>query len=520
MNSVKKESNQDKTEHISEETNKTEYIYISPDDSPEESVLHRSFDSIGSFDKKRVFLCIYQMKEECYIEGEDKRIQDENYTKIKKNIEIESPKIYNQYYPHLEFLFQEMNENAIMTAFSSNSLKWTFPNFLYEPTRFNEKNVEESQINIEFETECMKYFTELFKNIHDLDSSEIMKIYKGFFYKDENEGENEEKNEGENYIYAFFDMTILLKKSKSIYPDEENKIKYEWAIMDEILYNKKCKNNDFDSNVIDVFRNNPELQTITTTNGNDFPFPFQLYGCKKDENGNFVNIKKKENIQPIDHENFGIVYLFTSDPIDSSSTDTLERFACFIVDAYYNLDDFKADQENKDVDLVKKEINQRFPNTDDILGEPTIEIEKTNEPETSEIINKKQSNDKDHDDTHKEKKEDHREDKHDDNHEDKHDDNHEDKHDDNHEDKHDDDLHKENKENYSNQHADKDNDHDDDNDDDNDDDDDDNDEDEDDDKNKQKRMIKNNILLSSTVYFHEKGRQMWGIKNKLHFTII
>ena len=42
----------------------------------------------------------------------------------------------------------------------------------------------------------------------------------------------------------------------------------------------------------------------------------------------------------------------------------MERFACFIVDAYYNLDDIDSEQENKDAELVKKEMNQRFPNTD------------------------------------------------------------------------------------------------------------------------------------------------------------
>ena len=489
MNLVKTESNQDNMSDISEDT--PEYIYISPYDSPEESVLHRSFDSIGSLNKKNVFLCLYHIKEDCYIEGEDKRIQDDTYTKIKENIEVENPKIYNQYYPHLEFLFQQKNENTIMTTFSSNSSKWTFPYFLYEPTHYNEKDEEESQINIEFETECIKYFTELFKNIHDLNSNEIMKMYKGFFYKDENKGslENEREHTKEDNIYAFFDMTFLLNQNISILPDEENKIKYEWAIIDEIVYNKKCKNNDFEPDVFNVFQNNPELQTITTTNGNNFPFPFQLYGCKKDENGKYINITKKENIQPVEHEKFGISYIFTSDPLDPSSTDTLERFACFIVDAYYNLDDIDSEQENKDAELVKKEMNQRFPNTDiiNILGEPLVKTENISVNQTTEIhkkddLGKNTKNDNNRDDDSDEDK------RHDD-------DSDEDK-------RHDDDSDE------------------DDSDEDDSDEDDSDEDDSDEDESNKKEKIKNNILISSTIYFHENGRQMWAIKNNLHFTII
>ena len=169
-----------------------------------------------------------------------------------------------------------------------------------------------------------------------LQIDDIEPLFKGFL---ENNGS----------IFLFFDLTTVENLAL-----KENQI---WAILDEIINEKRVLNILVDLGIINIINNNPQLLHIVEVESNNkVPLPVCLYLCEKntdEENPDETVLKLTENVYKnsiyadntkskllandsrIEHDIFGFQYFFTSLPIISSPNN--KRYAVFVYDTLYIL---------------------------------------------------------------------------------------------------------------------------------------------------------------------------------------
>jgi hypothetical protein len=120
--------------------------------------------------------------------------------------------------------------------------------------------------------------------------------------------------EVEDSIFAIFEK------------DEVSEVKISngssFAILDEILTQKKIVDTAIDERCITMFSQNPELSTMKDSENNPIKNPLAVYPCKK-TGAVYENINKQTTSEPetedtdvmIHHDEFGDVYLFSTEPI-------------------------------------------------------------------------------------------------------------------------------------------------------------------------------------------------------------
>jgi len=132
--------------------------------------------------------------------------------------------------------------------------------------------------------------------------------------------------------------------------DETSK---QWATLDEIMNKKLLLGQQIDDSVYELFTQNRFLSTITYASNKNVPTPVTVYLCKYNDNGELENVyyKDGENNKTslslidysVDHETFGVIYIFSSKPINNDFSN-IKRYSLFIDDSLYIL--------NKDEDLL------------------------------------------------------------------------------------------------------------------------------------------------------------------------
>lgn len=323
---------------------KKEFNYINDDD------LSRSFEDIDISTRTfNVHLCLYSINTNCYIEG-TKTKNEIDFDEL-NNMYVDIPNKFNEFYPFLLILL----ENGEFPSFQFDLLE-------YPPMSADEKDdVNKSQQQISFETSCFTKLNDIIGNkIHDIDNiDDISILYKGFI-------------DDENNIYAFFDIT----------PFHFTSINYNWTTIDEILYKKVIYSTPISPLVTELFDKYTHISNITNKNGNIYPFPFQLYLCKK-ENGEYNNITIDEannTIEPIEDEIYARSFYFSTYPVNNNnSVNYLQRFACFIVKGLYIIENglLVDDTNTNSFSLFSSPTKEpSSPSTeikeDDILGASTI----------------------------------------------------------------------------------------------------------------------------------------------------
>jgi hypothetical protein len=250
-----------------------------------------------------VFLCLYSVDTSCYVEN------------VLSNL------------PSLTFSSSE----SLSFPFAKYLLKNnTFPFFL-----FNRENFTEStNINIEFETECIKQLSEIITNIHDLNVEKITDLYKGVYIEDYSaifskeddkysEVENKKisktkcnsnvKNE-EPKIYAFFDLSSLTREKFGIiktFSDVSRMEEHEIYSESERRFfsNKIIFNNSGDSGNLDNLSSKSTPATAnwsfpTLRSGEFLTINKDLYWVTIDE----IIYKKKINNLDIDDDVINLFY--------------------------------------------------------------------------------------------------------------------------------------------------------------------------------------------------------------------
>ena len=257
------------------------YHYIGEED------LTKLFGFCQSLDVSyQIHLCAYAF-DFCYIEGKVS-------ADVPEMKEIENTmNRYNTYYPYIKYFFKKEEGGA----------HYTFPSFVYQCPVINTLHPDErkessfsrggtgpetgtasivdeldlddkSPEQIHFETECFQRVVSMLQDetaIHEEEIS-VDHMYKGYVQY------------GTNHLFLFYDITPFQQKIKPEYAE---------GIIDELLYKKKIGAVPIDTQVVDFFKKNYHLTSITTEDGYHIPFPFQLYMCSY-KNNQYGNLSKSQ----------------------------------------------------------------------------------------------------------------------------------------------------------------------------------------------------------------------------------
>lgn len=302
------------------------YKYINEDE------YSRRFPFCKNSEKKnpkyQIHFCIYAINTQLYIEGMyGSESESTDYLDI--------PELYNAKYPFLQFVTEKSTEP---------NPQYSFPQKEYEcPNIENENDNDHDDtdpLQIHFEKECFQtvfgMFTDTSK-IH-LQNISIQSLYKGFI------------EEGD-HLYVLFDMSTFIHELKPL---------YTWAIIDELVFKQKIYDIPVHQDTIRFFKKNPQLRYIQTIDSYEYPFPFQLYMYKIENNEYKTVIRSSDPnnsyIIPSEHTHLGTAYYFTANPINIPA-DTCKRFCGFIVKCIYDIV-IKEDQlfyEDLPIDKIKFE---------------------------------------------------------------------------------------------------------------------------------------------------------------------
>lgn len=255
--------------------------------------------------------------------------------------------------PFVQYLFstREVNKEEETMEFPNYSIDFT--------------NLTNTPVKTYIMNEIIPHVLDILSLHSIFDENIFKKIFKGFVYKEKN-------------LYLFFQYdesynTFDVKEMK------ENKDKYKWAIMDEILYIQSICGKKIDYNIHLLFKETPFLQKIyVNTNKNiEIDIPLLLYLCKKNKD-KIVNCEIKEDDSIISfpftfkHPFLGDFYYFTSQPLfisqntieQKNQMEQLERYAVFTNLNMENIEDYFGEENEiyltKNIDEISNEQKQVF----------------------------------------------------------------------------------------------------------------------------------------------------------------
>jgi len=308
-----------------------QYKYITEYDEMEQKmndVLHRDFNVCSQEPTPiNVNLCLYSINNRCFIEGTHENTQNDF---------MDIPKSFQLTYPFLQFLVEDKKDSTV-----------GFPTFQYNciiSTGENETKIPKTQQHIQFETECFRAFSKIISEIHDVKN--IYSSYRGFLYNEPEE--NGAKTEPIT-VTAFFDITYLRYNPEFGSP-------YIWSIVDEIINKKKVLELGVLPSSTEILKQNVIARTIYSIKDNAYPYPYQLYLCKRKngansiEIGDYENVKKGEPELFLEHDILPTAFYFTTYPLEGETDiDNLVRYAVYIVKGYYMIEkDIASFIEEKD----------------------------------------------------------------------------------------------------------------------------------------------------------------------------
>jgi hypothetical protein len=154
-------------------------------------------------------------------------------------------------------------------------------------------------------------------------------------------------------LYVFFDCTGLNIETHS---DKFQTGEYIMAIVDE-LNSGRINNVEINSDVLQIFNNNPFTKIINSVGGEPVPCPVISYLCTKNEDETYANeYYTAENgydnisliVPVVAHAKFDDIYMFSKSPL-TGEYNNIKRFALFYdktEDDVENMDNEEDDEES------------------------------------------------------------------------------------------------------------------------------------------------------------------------------
>lgn len=291
----------------------TSYTYLNNDE------LHQVFDYCVSSQSNTntnvytVYLCIYNINTQCKVVSYD-----------------DSDKETETMMPFLKYIVRQVDT------------QYTFPSFQHTCSNDSDEN-ETAILNASF----LRILDILGLTIDStMNAMDIKVAFKGFV------------SSSESCVFTVFDYAALMTYFTQTQTREIDISAYKWAIVDELVFEKRILGVQVDSIISTTFAKYPYLWNIKYK-GRDIDFPFCLLNVKPYD-GTYINetspfsqsdtIFKHQSIVKIgeseDEYKYGNIYgdmhLFSASPVRESTTQEyiqLQRYAVFTIGCKYVVDD-------------------------------------------------------------------------------------------------------------------------------------------------------------------------------------
>ena len=200
---------------------------------------------------------------------------------------------------------------------------------------------ESGGVDAEFLSQC----SDLLEKTLSIPDMDIHSRYRGFL----------EDDQTANHLYVFFDCTALNIETHS---DKFQTGEYIMAIVDE-LNAGRINNVEINSDVLQIFNNNPFTKIINTIDGEPVPCPMISYLCTKNEDETYANeYYSAENgydnisliVPVVTHARFDDIYMFSKSPL-TGEYNNIKRFALFY-------DETADDAENMDTESEEESVEE------------------------------------------------------------------------------------------------------------------------------------------------------------------
>ena len=212
--------------------------------------------------------------------------------------------------PFLEYMFIQKDD------------QYMFPMSVIETNKF--KQIRDASLSDDVDEdeqttdELLRQCSQLLRTYVSIDDVMMDDIYRGFL-------EDDDQN-----IYAFFDGSALNR----IKPTGQT---IDFALINDIM-SGYLLGRPIHPSCLHVFKTNRFIRDIKDQDRQIVPRPVSVYPCKETEDGKYENIYYSEEddvstkmsllIAPVNHEQYGSLFLFTFEPINATYT-RIQRFALF-----------------------------------------------------------------------------------------------------------------------------------------------------------------------------------------------
>lgn len=230
----------------------------------------------------------------------------------------------------------------VLLEYNSKQKMYNFPTVKYEPYHVEKKE----KVDEENDTETVE------TNVHEIEINNLCfsRLSEIFSIEEENMIDINEND---------FDMgNLFTSKNRSIIPlrvneythymnitpqkvqtmtgwfyGQENKNKYMWCTVDEIVSNEKIFNQIIHPDVVEVMKEEKVFRTIEDEQNSIVETPTTMYACVWNKKKNEFNSQLEQSIpvSTIDYDPYGSLYYFSNDLLNSTTGKTLETIPRYVV---------------------------------------------------------------------------------------------------------------------------------------------------------------------------------------------
>jgi hypothetical protein len=284
--------------------------------------------------KYNIRVCAYALNTGCFLEG----IETEG-TETEGNLRENQFVSYNHYYPYLQFLVTKND-----TEMGFPVLEYICPSGIVEEGGASTEDTSTDETSTEgarIKDECIQHVLDTLllpdTDVH-MNNRSIIDTFKGFVRSTGTSSKGTPTDEGtptnEETVYVMIDLTLF---QMDVRPE------MKWAIVDELVYKKSVSGDTISKDVASFFNKYDCMGLLHTADEMraELPFPFQVYMCRKTQDGGYSNVlmSDSESEYLIEHEKYGVGYLFTSEPdfLGGNTMEKLRRYAMFVANCAYVL---------------------------------------------------------------------------------------------------------------------------------------------------------------------------------------
>ena len=232
--------------------------------------------------------------------------------------------------PFLEYMFIQKDD------------QYMFPMSVIETNKF--KQIRDASLSDDVDEdeqttdELLRQCSQLLRTYVSIDDVMMDDIYRGFL-------EDDDQN-----IYAFFDGSALNR----IKPTGQT---IDFALINDIM-SGYLLGRPIHPSCLHVFKTNRFIRDIKDQDRQIVPRPVSAYPCKETEDGKYENIYYSEDdvstkmsllIAPVNHEQYGSLFLFTFEPINATYT-RIQRFALFSGESATDNDMSESEEDVSDTE--------------------------------------------------------------------------------------------------------------------------------------------------------------------------